>query len=451
MMVLLVENSKLYQLFLSDLFMRLGYQPVNVTSHQEALHALEKYEFRLICLNPSVDGEDTMELIPQVRKLAPQASIILLTSDRAKGIRLQAVKAGVTEVIYKSSTSHIIRRLRVLLGGSYNNQVLSSSCRVLYVEDSRTQAAIVHHTLEQDMNLRVEHCDSAETALEWLVSREYDLVITDVLLKGGASGLWLLRQLRQLDNENAQLPVLTLTGHDDPERRLELLRAGTTDYVTKPVLKEELSIRVNNLLSSKLLMDKVLEQQAQMQKLAMRDELTGCYNRLGLEELAEKYICQAARQGHPISLAMVDIDHFKLINDEHGHDTGDKVLRALGKLLRRKSRKSDVVARWGGEEFVLLLPETNQTQGQAALQKLRKMVAEMRAIAGVTVTASFGFTSIKSPQCPQLNTMITCADKALYQAKRQGRNCVIYRKCEHRNPDRKQAGLPSKQIPDSRS
>ena len=434
MLVLLIESSKLHQMFLSDLFVRLGYHPVSVASRQEALQALGKYAFHFICLNLSLDGEDTMEFIPQVRKLAPQASVILLTSDRAKGIRLQAVKAGATEVIYKSSASHIIRRLQVLLRGSHNSLVLSNSCRVLYVEDSRTQAAIVRQTLEQDMNLEVEHCNRAETALERLAESEYDLVITDVLLKGGASGLWLLRQLRQLDNENAQLPVLTLTGYDDPERRLELLRAGTTDYVTKPVLKEELIIRVNNLVSNKLLMDKVLEQQAQMQKLAMGDELTGCYNRLGLEELADKYISQATRQERPISLAMVDIDHFKRINDAYGHDTGDRVLRTLGKLLRRKCRKSDVVARWGGEEFVLLLPDTNREQGRAALHKLRKLVVGMCAIKGETVTASFGFTSIEAPQRPQLNAMITCADKALYQAKKEGRNCVIYREYEDQNP-----------------
>ena len=439
-MVLLVESSKLYQLFLSDLFMRLGYQPVSVGSREEALQALKKYDFRFICLNLSLDSKEAMDFIPQARKLAPQATVILLTSDRATGIRLQAVKAGATEVIYKSGASHIIRRLRLLLGGSHNNQVLSNNRRVLYVEDSRTQAALVRRILEQDMKLEVEHCNRAEKALEWLVEREYDLVITDVLLKGGASGLWLLRKLRHLDNDNAQLPVLTLTGHDDPDRRLELLRAGTTDYVTKPVLKEELIIRVNNLINNKLLMDKVLEQQAQMQKLAMRDELTGCYNRLGLEELADKYISQAARQGRPISLAMVDLDHFKRINDEFGHDKGDKVLRSLGKLLRRKCRKSDVVARWGGEEFVLLLPDTNQVQGQAALQKIRKLVASMRVEKGMAITASFGFTSIEAPHRPQLDSMITCADKALYQAKTQGRNCVIYRKCEDQKSAQEQTG-----------
>ncbi|WP_456373262.1 diguanylate cyclase [Thiolapillus sp.] len=436
-MVLLIESSSLYQLFLSDLFMRLGYHPVSVNSREEALQALEKYDFRFICLNSSADGDDAMDFIAQARKLTPQASVILLTSDRASGIRLQAVKAGATEVIYKSGASHIIRRLRVLLGGLQHNQVLTNERQVLYVEDSPTQAAMVLRILEQEMKLRVEHCKQAETALERLVDQEYDLVITDVLLKGGASGLWLLRQLRQLDNDNAQLPVLTLTAHDDPERRLELLRAGTTDYVTKPVLKEELIIRVNNLISNKLLMDKVLEQQAQMQKLALRDELTGCYNRLGLEELADKYFSQATRQERPISLAMVDLDHFKRINDQYGHDKGDMILRSLGKLLRRNCRKSDVVARWGGEEFVLLLPDTNREQGQAALQKIRRLVARMHSKEGMTVTASFGFTSIEAPSHPQLEAMITCADKALYQAKSQGRNRVVYNECEYQNPAEK--------------
>lgn len=429
MKVLLIENSQLYQLFLSDLFRRLGYQPVSVTSHREALTALKKYSFRFVCMNLLLDGKDAIDFIPEVHHHNPGATVILLTSDRAAGIRMQAVKAGATEVIYKSSMSHIIRRLRVLLGGAPKDHVLTTNRRVLYVEDSPTQAAIISTILEEDMQLDVEHCGSAETAIHWLADRKYDLVITDVVLQGEASGLWLLRRLRQLDNENAQLPVLTLTGHDDPSRRLELLRAGTTDYVTKPVLKEELIIRVNNLIHNKLLMDKVLEQQAQMQKLAMRDELTGCYNRLGFRELSEKYISQATRQKRPVSLAIIDLDHFKQVNDEYGHDAGDEVLRALGKLLRRKSRKSDVVARWGGEEFVLLLPDTDRDQGLCAVRKLGALVAAMDTGGDFSVTASIGVTSIMPPAKPELDAMITCADKALYRAKDAGRNCVVYRDC----------------------
>ena len=429
MKVLLIENSQLYQLFLSDLFRRLGYQPISVTSHREALTALKKYDFRFVCMNLLLDGKDAIDFIPEVHHHNPGATVILLTSDRAAGIRMQAVKAGATEVIYKSSMSHIIRRLRVLLGGAPIDHVLTANRRVLYVEDSPTQAAIISAILEEDMQLDVEHCGSAETAVRWLADRKYDLVITDVVLQGEASGLWLLRRLRRLDNENAQLPVLTLTGHDDPTRRLELLRAGTTDYVTKPVLKEELIIRVNNLIHNKLLMDKVLEQQAQMQKLAMRDELTGCYNRLGFRELSEKYISQATRQKRPVSLAIIDLDHFKQVNDEHGHDAGDEVLRALGKLLRRKSRKSDVVARWGGEEFVLLLPDTDRDQSLCAVRKLGALVAAMDTGGDFSVTASIGVTSIMPPAKPELDAMITCADKALYRAKDAGRNCVVYRDC----------------------
>jgi len=429
MKVLLIENSRLYQLFLSDLFRRLGYQPVSVASHKEALAALEKYDFRFVCMNLLLDGRDAIDFIPEIHEKAPNATVILLTSDRGAGIRMQAVKAGATEVIYKSGMSHIIRRLRVLLGGAASEQLLTANRRVLYVEDSPTQAAIISTILEEDMQLEVEHCGSAETAIHWLADRKYDLVITDVLLQGEASGLWLLRKLRTLDNENAQLPVLTLTGHDDPTRRLELLRAGTTDYVTKPVLKEELIIRVNNLINNKLLLDKVLEQQAQMQRLAMRDELTGCYNRLGFRELSEKYISQAARQRRPLSLAIIDLDHFKQVNDEHGHDAGDEVLRALGQLLRRKSRKSDVVARWGGEEFVLLLPDTDRDQGLCAVRKIGALVAAMDTGGKFFVTASIGITCISPPAKPELDAMITCADKALYRAKDAGRNCVVYRDC----------------------
>lgn len=423
MKVLLIENSHLYHIFLSQLFANLGYQPVVAISRKSALNHLRKDSFEIVCMNMYFEGAIAIDFVSEIRLLDEHVAVIMLTSEKDDRIRSKALRAGITEVIYKSNVRETASLISCFVKEHIRPDLKNS--RVLYVEDSRTEAAVIKKVLKS-MGLNVVHFRSAEEAMERLRSDQFDLVITDVLLKGQGSGLSLVRHIRTLPGPAAQVPVLTLTGFDDHARRIELLRAGTTDYVTKPVIKEELMIRVANLVTNKRLNDKVVRQQAQLYEMAVTDQLTRCYNRHGFTEFANRYIANAVRRAEPVGMLMLDLDFFKSINDTHGHDMGDQVLTAVGALLARGCRADDLIARYGGEEFVVLIPNCSKRQALAAAERLRKSVERLQP-GEIKITVSIGVTHTDPSRAVALDNLFCAADKAVYRAKARGRNCVSFR------------------------
>jgi two-component system cell cycle response regulator len=215
-----------------------------------------------------------------------------------------------------------------------------------------------------------------------------------------------------------------MTGHDDPRRRIELFHAGINDYVTKPPIEEEFAARINNLITNKRLYDKVREQKQALLRVAMKDQLTTCHNRHSLVENAPKYINDAIRYEHPLSIMILDLDHFKMINDQHGHDTGDKVLADIGKLLMQTCRQGDFVSRIGGEEFLIMLPHCVATDAVNKGEQIRAMIENSRP-AGLHVTVSIGIACLSEKHDAEFERLYKSADEAVYQSKERGRNRVI--------------------------
>ena len=276
------------------------------------------------------------------------------------------------------------------------------------------------------MGLDVECCTSGEAALERVTDEAFDLMVSDVLLQGRLSGLELIRAIRGLPGGKAMLPVLTVTDLDDRARRIELLRAGTNDYITEPVLEEELNARVTNLICHKRLVDQVVEQQAQMYELEITDRLTGCYNRYGLMEFSYKYLSNAQRRGESLSIVVLDLDELQQINGKHGTDAGDVVLKEVGGLLRSHCRAEDFVARCEGDEFMILL---NNCTKQSAMLKAGVLREEIEQLTpnGLRATASIGVTHTDARQRANLDSLFAAAERAVQRAKQRGRNCVSYR------------------------
>ncbi|NNL07565.1 MAG: diguanylate cyclase, partial [Gammaproteobacteria bacterium] len=294
--------------------------------------------------------------------------------------------------------------------------------RILYIEDSPSVGRAITRDLE-NMNLEVDHFRKAEEAYNALLKKEYDLVITDVMLKGAMSGLSLVRMIRALKNHHAELPILAMTGHDDPERRIELFHAGINDYVTKPPIEQEFAARVKNLILNKRLNDKVREQKQTLLQLAMKDQLTTCHNRHSLVENAPKYINDSIRYEHPLSIMLLDLDHFKLINDKYGHDAGDKVLATIGKLLMKACRLGDFVARIGGEEFLIILPHCLAEDAVNKGKQIRAMIEKSNP-GGLKVTASIGIACLSEEHDADFEKLYKVADEAVYHSKKNGRNRV---------------------------
>ena len=275
------------------------------------------------------------------------------------------------------------------------------------------------------MGLDVTHERSAENAFYLLktISSNFDLVLTDLVLEGCMTGIALLSQIRDLPDERKRIPVLIMTDNQDPARKIELLKLGANDYVPKPIMPEELRARVNTLITNKQLIDQVQAHEQEIRTMAETDQLTQLFNRHRLAEMAPIFISQAIRQKHSLSTVVIDIDFFKVINDTHGHSMGDLVLAKVAEVIKENCRDEDFAARFGGEEFVLILPFCNQTDAFTKAEILRKEIEQLQP-QGLSVTASFGVSTLSDGDIQNFDQLFSIADKAVYASKENGRNQV---------------------------
>jgi len=420
MRILVVVGAKLYQSLIQNVLGELQVQADYVADGQSALQAAYENKYDLLCLELMLPDMTGLDVCRQLRAEAATAliPIVLLTSDDKEATLKDSLEAGITEILHKSNFADLSRAFKQLVSGM-RTQVMG---RVLYVEDTQMVAKVTLRLLEK-MGPRVDHFISADLAWEQFERQDYDLVITDILVEGQLSGTGLLRHIRGLDDERSRIPVLAISGLDDTARRIEILRQGANDYIAKPVVEEELRAHVTNLLTAKHLFDTVREQQKKLEEFAVTDQLTGLYNRHFLHEAAQQAVANANRHKYALSLLFLDLDHFKRINDSHGHDAGDNVLRELGALLRKNCRDGDIAARFGGEEFVVLLVECGLEHAQIKAERIRAEI-ESSKLAGYKVTASIGVATLSIGQQTCFEELFKQADVAVYAAKRGGRNRV---------------------------
>ncbi len=269
--------------------------------------------------------------------------------------------------------------------------------------------------------------DSAPRLLEAQAQNAFDLVLLDVMMEG-MSGVDCCRILKA--REEAFVPVLLVTARTDPDARVEGLRIGADDYISKPFEEEELLARVGSMLRIKRAYDAVAATRNRMAELAVLDDLTGLYNVRYLQQRFGEEWKRAERHREPLAIAMLDIDRFKSVNDHHGHDAGDAVLREVSTRLKGAVRDTDVVARYGGEEFVVLLPSTQLAGALIVTERVRRAIAAKPIDFGrgrLDVTASVGLALYPSRGVTTKDQLLRAADSALYRAKEEGRD----RTCVH--------------------
>ena len=420
MKVLVLENSRLYQKTLRELLEEVGCEVDCVNSGEEGLQLIENNGFNLIIAGQNIFDDSSSAFIEYCRTHVNHCPILLLTSEPNETLLNNARNAGIKEIFPKSNISHLRESIYYYIKGKRSTVI--DGGRIIYIEDSPSVACAISRDLEK-MNHKIDHYRNAEDAYNALLKNDYDLVITDVMLQGAMSGLSLVRMIRALKNHRSELPILAMTGHDEPKRRIELYHAGINDYVTKPPIEEEFAIRVNNLISNKRLHDKVREQRQALLQLAMKDQLTTCHNRHSLVENAPKYINDSIRYQHPLSIMILDLDHFKTINDEHGHDAGDRVLADIGKLLMKACRLGDFVSRIGGEEFLIILPHCLDVDAVNKGEQIRSMVQSSNP-GGLKITASIGIACLSEEHDSDFDKLYKSADEAVYHSKKNGRNRV---------------------------
>ena len=255
-------------------------------------------------------------------------------------------------------------------------------------------------------------------ALELCRAQPPDILLLDVEMPR-LNGYQVLAALRQ-DAELAEIPVIFLTARSTSDHVAEGLRRGAHDYLRKPFETPELMARLLVARRTKDLRDQLRARNVELERLATTDMLTDLDNRRSVQRRLEEAISRSARHGTPLSIVLIDIDHFKQVNDRHGHQVGDEVLREVAARLRTRLRLEDSCGRWGGEEFLLVLQDTDGEAATVVAEDLRARVAD-RPVGGAAlpVTISLG---VAEWQGDAEDALIQRADVALYEAKAGGRN-----------------------------
>jgi len=301
---------------------------------------------------------------------------------------------------------------------------------ILVVDDSATFRSQIRAMLVRGGGFgEILEAGDGLTALKILVERRPDLVICDLVMPG-IDGMKFLA-LRAARKEVAEIPVIMLTAEDDIDRKVDMLDRGAADYVTKPFHEKELLARVRVHLRLKQLQDELRQLNARLETLSATDPLTGLCNRRDLDRRLVEELKRTVRYGTPLSIIAVDVDHFKQVNDGHGHAMGDEVLRNIARVFLGGVRSVDTVARVGGEEIIILLPHTARDGALQLAERLRAALAVTEHTLGdatIRVTASFGVACLASAAAAagtRAEALVARADAALYRAKAEGRNRVI--------------------------
>jgi two-component system cell cycle response regulator len=306
--------------------------------------------------------------------------------------------------------------------------IVGTSHEVIVVEDDASVARLVSFTLRRD-GYAVHEAGSLDSGRVLLEAGTWDIVVLDRKLPDG-DGIELCREVRAA---NPHAYILILTGESSAAAKLAGFGCGADDYVTKPFALDELLARVRAGARIVDLQKALMASNRRLEELSNTDPLTGISDRRSFDRELLARFEHSRRYNRPMSTVMIDIDLFKTINDTYGHPIGDSVLRCLAKILDRATRRSDVAARLGGEEFCVLLPETPLFEGLQFAEKIRATFASTEHPGGPEgpqrVTLSAGVAAIPNPRISDAAALIEAADQALYRAKKNGRNRV---ECERR-------------------
>ena len=395
--VLLVEDDREIAEYLLPILRGEGFVCDHAATRADAFEALaDRLPDALVCdlMLPDGSGYDVVEALREMPGGGEKGAIVISSRD-AFGDRMRAIQVGADAFEGKPlDVEALVRRLRV-----FQERKEHTPERVLAVEDDPVQGVIIRRILE-NAGYEIEICSDPLRFDDVLTSFEPDLLLMDVRLPGAVTGFDLVRYVRQ-DERFGTLPIIFVTGEQEQDAIVRGIRSGGDDYLPKPVDPSRLLSSVASRLS----------RARAMRLLTDRDPLTGLLTRSAFHA--------RVRQVAEGAVLLLDVDHFKEVNDAHGHAAGDRVLATLGALLRRGLRQTDLAARVGGEEFVVVIEHATAEEGMGLA---RRLLSEFAAIdhGGFHVTFSAGVARLEGP----VDAALAAADAAMYEAKRAGRNRV---------------------------
>jgi two-component system, cell cycle response regulator len=424
---------------------------VTAMSGAEALAICDRAQCDIVLLDVMMPGMDGFEVCRRL-KTNPKTHhipVIMVTSLDQPSDRVRGLEAGADDFLTKpvSDIALIARvrslvRLKMMTDELRMRAVTSKEIgiqdpapqelaeagrngKLLVVDDRRSSHERIAQALADEHAVDIE--TNPHDALFHAADGGYDLIMVSLDLNG-FDGLRLCSQVRSLERTR-NLPILVVVEAEDNMRLLRGLEIGVNDYLVRPIDKNEMAARVRTQIRKKRYGDRLRDNLQLSMELAITDALTSLYNRRYMESHLGTLIEEAAARGKPLSLLLLDVDHFKSINDGFGHDAGDDVLREFAVRVRKSIRGIDLACRYGGEEFVVVMPETDMAVAALVAERIRRRIAGepfpiQKGAAAVEVTISIGIAALGSAE-DHADALLKRADQALYRAKRDGRNRVV--------------------------
>ena len=299
-----------------------------------------------------------------------------------------------------------------------------SKLTVLVVDDSPVSRKLVEHALE-DQAYSAVFAQNGREALELYAKHAPSIVITDWMMPD-LSGLELCQHVRG-DGQRPYTYIIVLTSKSEKDNVVEGLGAGADDYLTKPFDPSELLARIGVGRRTVELHREIEAKNKLLKEMAYTDALTGLPNRRALEEWASRQVHGAARHGYSLWAVHADLDDFKSVNDSHGHDAGDQVLKKFAMILKGNTRASDISGRMGGDEFLWVITHGEEKGIRTTVERLREQFFSQKfcfGSDGISVSASFGVCGFRGSKPPEFLELVKRADEVLYAAKHAGRNQI---------------------------
>ena len=442
----IVSNVKLLEARLTAEY----FEILTAYSGREALDIIARERIDVVLLDvmmPGMDGFEVCRHIKQNDKTA-HLPVIMVTALDQPSDKVHGLEAGADDFLTKPvddialvTRVKNLARLKVLsdemlmrasttqqmgMAGApaLDWQAAGEGGQIIVVEDHARSAQRIAETLRSAHTVTVE--SDPQAALLKLAEQPVDVLVVSLSL-ANADGLRLCSQVRSLERTR-HLPVLIIVEPSDDARLLRGLDMGVNDYVLRPIERHELMARVRTQVKRKRHSDLLKARLEESVEMAITDGLTGLHNRRYMEGHLKTLVAQSIQSGRSLSLLVADIDFFKSVNDTYGHDAGDNVLREFAQRFRRNTRGIDLACRLGGEEFVIIMPDTDLARAIQVGERLRATIAaepfQVTPGKDLAVTASVGISTLEYQEdTPE--ALFKRADNALYSAKREGRNRVV--------------------------
>lgn len=427
------------------------YDVITAKDGFEAIAQAKEHKPDLILLDvmmPGMDGFETCKKLKEDFEVS-HIPVVMVTALSEKSDRLKGLEAGADDFITKpindmalfARVKSLVRiktlldelrlrdktSLQMGITSEEQNSFISdvSGSKVVLIDDDTVQGKQIVAKLSE--TYQVEWLQDPETAQSAVLTLNPDAILISTLLMD-ADGLRLASHIKSQE-EVRNVPLLVFVDEDDERTMFKALEMGINDYLAVPIDKNEMTARLRTQIRRKKYQEALKSQYQQSISMAITDGLTGLYNRHYLNTHLDNMVRQAVKNNKPLGLMIMDMDHFKSVNDTYGHDVGDQVLKQLSEMIIKISRSTDLAARFGGEEFVILMPETDPQSALGAANRMREMVETTPFKIScdpheIKRTISIGVSNIHT-EGDSAEALLKRADEALYTAKNSGRNKVV--------------------------